>query len=166
MGSDVPSPCTMSPWPFHLPTQRYLRTCVLLTGCAFVLSVALLRPHQRVFRRIQHQNPKPPSPSAQTKVTIVGKNEIYKRENLVRLFLVHKLLGPKPPPPPLKRRPGPHRSLDSRAGGNTGGRFLGRPVQTVGDHVSPPASCAAGSRVVVGAGLWSWKEVQALDSGP
>ena len=38
----------------------------------------------------------------QTKVTIVGKNEIYHRENLVGPFLVHNLLGPKPPlPPPL-----------------------------------------------------------------
>ena len=36
---------------------------------------------------------------AQTKVTIVGKNEIYNRENLVRPFLVHQVLGPKPPPP-------------------------------------------------------------------
>ena len=42
--------------------------------------------------------PRPPSP-LQTKATIVGKNEVYNRENLVGPFLVHKLLGPRPPPP-------------------------------------------------------------------
>ena len=48
----------------------------------------------------------PPPP--QTKVTIVGQNEIYRWENLVGPFLVHKLLGPRPPPPtntPLKHSP-------------------------------------------------------------
>ena len=45
----------------------------------------------------------PPPP---TKVTIVGENENCNWEDLVKPFLVHKLLGPKPPPlPPLKRRP-------------------------------------------------------------
>ena len=39
-------------------------------------------------------------PPLQTKVTIVGKNEIYHWENLVGPFLVHTLL-PLPPPPPL-----------------------------------------------------------------
>ena len=39
-----------------------------------------------------------PPPPARTKVTIVGKNEIYNRENLVGPFLVHKLLPPPPPP--------------------------------------------------------------------
>ena len=42
---------------------------------------------------------KTPSPPPQTKVTIAGKNEIYNWENLVRPFLVHQVLGPKPPPP-------------------------------------------------------------------
>ena len=42
-----------------------------------------------------------PPPPPETKVTIVGNNEIYKRENLVGPFLVHKLLGPRPPTPPL-----------------------------------------------------------------
>ena len=42
--------------------------------------------------------PLPPPP--QTKVTIVGKKEIYKRENLIGPFSVHKLLGPRPPLPP------------------------------------------------------------------
>ena len=42
----------------------------------------------------------PPPPRIQTKVTIEGKHEIYKRENLVRPFLVHTLLAPRPPPPP------------------------------------------------------------------
>ena len=47
-------------------------------------------------------SPQTASPPPQTKVTIVGKNEIYKRENLVGLFLVQKLLGPRPPPPRSK----------------------------------------------------------------
>ena len=43
-----------------------------------------------------------PTPPPKTKGTIVGKNEIYNWENLVRQFLVHKFLGPRPPPlPPL-----------------------------------------------------------------
>ena len=59
---------------------------------------------QGFFRIIKNQgggdpSPKTPSPLPQTKVTIVGKNEIYNRENLVRPFLVHQVLGPKPPPP-------------------------------------------------------------------
>ena len=36
----------------------------------------------------------PPQPDQSA---IVGKNEIYKRENLVGPFLVHALLGPSPP---------------------------------------------------------------------
>ena len=39
----------------------------------------------------------PPPPP--TKGAIMGKNEIYRWENLVGPFLVHKLSGPKPPPP-------------------------------------------------------------------
>ena len=59
---------------------------------------------QGIFRIIKNQgggdpSPKTPSPPPQTKVTIVGKNEIYNRENLVRPFLVHQVLGDKPPPP-------------------------------------------------------------------
>ena len=42
--------------------------------------------------------PRTPSPPLQTKVTTEGKNEIYDRENLVGPFLVHKILGPRPPP--------------------------------------------------------------------
>ena len=43
--------------------------------------------------------PRTPTP-AQTEVTIVGKNEIYRWKNLVGQFLVHSLLGPLPPSPP------------------------------------------------------------------
>ena len=32
-------------------------------------------------------------------MTIVGTDEIYNREHLIGPFLVHKLLGPRPPPP-------------------------------------------------------------------
>ena len=49
-------------------------------------------------------------PPSQTKVTIVGKNEIYDWENLVGPFLVHKLLGSRPPlrppSPPVTHSPG------------------------------------------------------------
>ena len=34
-------------------------------------------------------------------MTIVGKNEMYRWENLAGLFLMHKLLAPLPPPPLL-----------------------------------------------------------------
>ena len=58
---------------------------------------------QGFFRTIKTQgrggegggSPKTPSPPPQTKVTIVGKNEIYNRENLVRPFLVHQVFGPQ-----------------------------------------------------------------------
>ena len=51
--------------------------------------------------------PIPPKSPPQTQVTIVGKSEIYNRENLVGPFLVHKLFfAPPPPPAPLKRHPG------------------------------------------------------------
>ena len=42
----------------------------------------------------------PWTPRLQTKVTIAGKNEIYRWENLIGPFLVHKLLGPSPSPSP------------------------------------------------------------------
>ena len=42
--------------------------------------------------------PLPPPPL--TKVTIVGKNDIYHWKHLVGPVLVHKLLGSSPPPPP------------------------------------------------------------------
>ena len=69
-------------------------------------------PPQGFFRIIKNPragdpSPKTPSPPPQTKVTIVGKNEIYNRENLVRPFLVHQVLGPKSPPPPAQKKPCP-----------------------------------------------------------
>ena len=42
----------------------------------------------------------PWTPRPQTKGTIVGKDEVYHWENLVGPDLVHKLLGPRAPPPP------------------------------------------------------------------
>ena len=50
--------------------------------------------------------PPVPPPPPETKVTIVGKNKIYNRENLVGPFLVHKILGPSPPLPHLLPRRG------------------------------------------------------------
>ena len=41
----------------------------------------------------------PPPPLLQTKVTIVGKNELYFWETLVGPFLVREFLGRRPPPP-------------------------------------------------------------------
>ena len=58
---------------------------------------------------MSHRGVPPPPldpPPPQTKGTIVGRNEIYRWETLVRPFLVHKFgLGPRPPhtilrPPP------------------------------------------------------------------
>ena len=44
-------------------------------------------------------------------MTIAGHNEIYRWENPVWPFLVHKLLGPRTPPPPLLLLPwGPNPS--------------------------------------------------------
>ena len=50
--------------------------------------------------------PPPWTPRPKTKVTIAGPNEIYNRENIVGPFLVHKLLGLRPPPP-LSNTPRP-----------------------------------------------------------
>ena len=57
-----------------------------------------------IFCSARRSPPPPP-----TKVTIVGENEICKRENLVGPFLVHKLFGPQTPPPllPLSTAPPP-----------------------------------------------------------
>ena len=50
------------------------------------------------------------TPPRKTKGTIVGNNEICRWENLVGPFLVHNILGPRPPPPPspppLQHSPG------------------------------------------------------------
>ena len=66
---------------------------------------------QGVFRIIHNRGGGSPTPPPfQTLVTIVGKNEINRWENLVGPFLVHTLLGPSPPPPvhpppPKKKTP-------------------------------------------------------------
>ena len=60
-----------------------------------VTCVVLLELCSGLRERLGARSQEPPPPP-QTKVTIVRKNEIYNRENL---FLVHKLLGPRPPPP-------------------------------------------------------------------
>ena len=65
-----------------------------------------MRCGQGIFRIIKNKTPSPP---LQTKVAIVGKNEIYNRETHVGPILVHKVLGPKPPPPlpsPAQKTPG------------------------------------------------------------
>ena len=45
--------------------------------------------------------PPPLDPPLQTKVTTEGKNEVSNWENLVGPFLVHIILGPRPPLPPF-----------------------------------------------------------------
>ena len=53
-------------------------------------------PRQRQTIRYRGLVATPPPP--RTKVTITGDNPIYRRENLIGPFLVHKCLGPRPPP--------------------------------------------------------------------
>ena len=64
--------------------------------------------HIEQDRRRRGGKPPPgPRPPLQTKVTIAGKSKMYHWENLVRPFLGHKLLGPKPPFPPFSCFPAP-----------------------------------------------------------
>ena len=55
-------------------------------------------------------------------MTIAGKNEIYHRENLVGPFLVHKILGPRPPSLP----PSPPLLIPPCQGARSFDRFLCR----------------------------------------
>ena len=51
----------------------------------------------------------PPPPHLQTKVTVLGKNEIYRWENLATPFLAQTFASQSPPPrppPPVKHSPG------------------------------------------------------------
>ena len=57
-------------------------------------------------------SPPPGPPAPQTKVTIVGKKEICNGEDLVGPFLVHILLGPRPPPSSLLTRMGERTARD------------------------------------------------------
>ena len=72
----------------------------------FMLSEPMNSAHQKPQLDIRtatttggapHPPPPPWTHSPQTKVTIVRKNGIYNRENLVQLFLVHNVLRPRPP---------------------------------------------------------------------
>ena len=51
----------------------------------------------------RRRSPPPPlwTPPLQTKVTVVGKDQICNRDNLIGPVLVHKALGSQIPPPPL-----------------------------------------------------------------
>ena len=56
-------------------------------------------------------------------MTIGGKNEIYNRENLVRPFLLHHVLGrkaPPPPPPPPCSKEALRSSVDARSSADAG----------------------------------------------
>ena len=52
---------------------------------------------------MSHEGVLPPRtpPPPETKVSIVGKNEVYHWENLVGPFLLYNFLAPRTPPPPL-----------------------------------------------------------------
>ena len=52
-----------------------------------------------VHHRTRGGTPPDPPPPPKTKVTIVGKTKLYRREHLVGPFLGHHLLGPRPPLP-------------------------------------------------------------------
>ena len=54
---------------------------------------------QANIRTADNHKRSPPPPSPQTKVTIVGKNEIYNRENPIGPFLVHNVFRSQTPPP-------------------------------------------------------------------
>ena len=99
-------------------------------------------PAQGFFRIIKSQGggtppPKTPSPPSPDQSDHSGKNEIYNRENLVRPFLVHQVLGPKPPPPLppplLKRSPAPaHATCCTQPP---------TPTHTPISGYSPPSAC-------------------------
>ena len=64
-----------------------------------VLGLRSYSPQGNIRMALHRRRKAPPPFSPQTKETIVGQNEIYRRENVVGLLLVRKLLGPRPPPP-------------------------------------------------------------------
>ena len=74
-------------------------------------------------------------------MTIVGKNEIYNRENLVRPFLVHQVLGPKPPPPlppPAQKKPCLDPSQDPQC-------LVDRDLYKSGPHKVTGGDCSPGT---------------------
>ena len=95
----------------HRPPSAYRGCCCLLwrpshagnAAQSVIPRASLIYSKPRRGGEGGTPSPKPPPPH-QTKVTIVGKNEIYRWEHLIGPFLVHRLLGPWPP---LNRRPGP-----------------------------------------------------------
>ena len=95
--------CRQPALPTPLPAPSYLGISV--DGQVRLRPCLCQCPIPRAYLeywKIKGGSPKTPSPPPKTRVTIVGKNGIFKREHLVRPFLVRKLLGPRPPPPPLK----------------------------------------------------------------
>ena len=74
------------------------------------------RTSWRRSRAIAREEGGSPPPPPKTKGTIVGKNEIYNREDLIGPLLVHTLLGPRPPPPPAMHRKGRDLRGGSRGG--------------------------------------------------
>ena len=127
-----PLPLQLTPFPSHFPPIPPFFLVLLFTrSAAAAVSSQSCNPHHNPLHNPQHKSSQPasqrtikevlqwpytmsrggtppwtprPPPSAPTKVTIVGRNEIYNRENSVRPFLVHKLLGPRRHPPRIWRR--------------------------------------------------------------
>ena len=69
-------------------------------GASDLRAVGAIPRGQPYIRTPNNHRRSPPPPPHKTKVTPVGKNEIYNAENLIGPFLVHKLSGPRPPSPP------------------------------------------------------------------
>ena len=104
-----------------------------------------LFPAEGAAAGLPHEDPPPPThtwtPALQTKVTIVGKNEIYRWENLIGPFLVPELLGRRPAAPP-------HSSLLLLAwAGGGGGIVLGQLCSEVSVYAQKRArsSCVCAS---------------------
>ena len=99
-------------------------------------------------RMAVHRRRSPPCPPPQTKVTVVGKGEIHRCKNLVGPFLVHKLLGPRPPPPPTEYSAGGRYSSSLFSGQSVVRRASGR-CQRASKEAPflslPPGAQAAGA---------------------
>ena len=87
-------------------------------------------PRMAVQRRRRGGIPPTWTHPLQTKATIVGKNEIYNRDNFVGPFLIHKLLGLRPTHAPLQYFPGSPPPIP-RTGGRKGCACSAGAVRTV-----------------------------------
>ena len=93
----------------HLGNYARIEANIVVHTHAFFMYTPV-HPSRVFFRIIKNQggggSPKTPSPPPWTKVTIVGKNEIYKGKSGQATFGTPNF-GSNPPPPLLKRSPAP-----------------------------------------------------------